>query len=496
MDLYEEAEEQISSQLNRNKDNDQNEKKEKNEDAEQPSRKPLISKAAETELKWLKKIEEAVDMDDLHKIVKGMGVQDITRKIATNVINEISPHYECPNCESIAVDGGPWIYSEDTATYVCPNEIIITADEDYGPCMQEQSPLAFWSRLMGGNTPCQLTFKSKAYRTHFRKIFSNQTADKPEPEPKPIKVEQQLAIINQQLASITMQKAITGATDDEIRILKLTQSIYEIAQQLKATNDRYQNKIANLEHDHKRMTNITAAPTTATPNQQTPTGRMSYSKAARHATEYVEQLPRDNQQEAAAKLLTTGRHPQNNRSVTNKPPVAIRMNKIGTLNDIADITNDHLRNKVQQMRFVNVKGLSRLPYGDIRRLLRTFLIDTATIANIRASTNNTYEFLMYNIEAAEAIKEVFTKNMKGVEVLEEDYAFWKTTNNLDEDTANRIAIHNIARNAAQHHDLAITTALQFRLPPNLRAAFSEELGNYKEGIRKDKEAAATTKHQQ
>jgi hypothetical protein len=163
------------------------------------------------------------------------------------------------------------------------------------------------------------------------------------------------------------------------------------------------------------------------PHQQA--AKMSYSKAARSAsccaTEYVEQLPITKQQTAAAKLLTSGRHPENNRPVTSKPPIAKRLNNIGDLETVEDIKNDNLRNRVTKMKWLYIQGLSRLPFGEIRRLLRTFVFDTANIANIRNIASNIHEFVLYSPEAADTLKEIFTKNITNTTILPDDYAFWK-----------------------------------------------------------------------
>jgi hypothetical protein len=66
---------------------------------------------------------------------------------------------------------------------------------------------------------------------------------------------------------------------------------------------------------------------------------------------------------------------------------------------------------------------------------------------------------------------------------------------MEPEAAQQIAIHNLAKSASRNHDLAIGTAFPFRLPPELRAIFQEELEKFQDGQQHDKENTANNNKQ-
>jgi hypothetical protein len=163
----------------------------------------------------------------------------------------------------------------------------------------------------------------------------------------------------------------------------------------------------------------------------------------------IEQLPIAKPQNAAAQLLTFGRHPENNRPVTSKPPRAQRITNMGAMESTKDIKNVNLRNKVEKMQWIYVQDLSRLTFGEICRLLRTFVFHTANIANIRNVAANIHEFVLYSLEAMEALVEIFKANIPNTTLLPEDYKFWEPINSsMPKETAQQIALNNLAKSAS------------------------------------------------
>jgi hypothetical protein len=294
---------------------------------------------------------------------------------------------------------------------------------------------------------------------------------------------------------ISLESNIKGTTAKERQILQITQAMYELTMDLKSEANKKQKRIVTLEKENDRLRSITTA-SEETKNQQKQKQqpqRMSDSKAARNATEYIEQLPVNKRPEAAAQLLTSGRHPANNRPVTAKPPMAQRLTAINSLTDANEILNDNFRNKILRMKWINVKGISRLPFGEIRRLFRNLSFDTAYIANIRSISNNMHEFILYDQDQADAFKEIVKNRLTNASLEDDNYKFWEANSpNMDDATATKIAIQNLARNASQHQDMAIGTAFQFRLPLALRPAYIEELAKFQDGQRKDKETPIAT----
>ncbi|KAI9204129.1 uncharacterized protein BJ171DRAFT_507723 [Polychytrium aggregatum] len=132
---------------------------------------------------------------------------------------------------------------------------------------------------------------------------------------------------------------------------------------------------------------------------------MSYSEALKaniaKATEHVQSLSGNEKMAECGRILTTGRVP--NRELKIVPSATKRPAWISGHINNSSITNEPLREKVNRMEWVYVKGIQRLPYGLVRKTFQSIGIPSREIADISFPENNVIEILIRDAAKKEEI---------------------------------------------------------------------------------------------
>ncbi|KAJ3115818.1 hypothetical protein HK098_006840, partial [Nowakowskiella sp. JEL0407] len=119
--------------------------------------------------------------------------------------------------------------------------------------------------------------------------------------------------------------------------------------------------------------------------KMTDTGTRKYSDVAKAAVKELRELEGPEKVEAARKILMEKKHPRTNRSFdvnrASRTPASIK--------STADIRNEKLKEKVEGVEWIYIKGIQRQRYGIIWQTLRDVGVNTGWIASI--------SFISYNI---------------------------------------------------------------------------------------------------
>ncbi|KAJ3099360.1 hypothetical protein HDU96_010727 [Phlyctochytrium bullatum] len=195
------------------------------------------------------------------------------------------------------------------------------------------------------------------------------------------------------------------------------------------------------------------------------------NKVAKQAFAGVVALPAEKQPSAIATLLKTGRCTEANVSISPRDPPAKRA-PLTHINDISDVKNAGLKDRVQQLTTVQLQGIKPMAISGLRNMIAQAAgIEPNAIVYIRRAGRNV-ELCLASPEAAAKVRRWFVREDVGPAPPHSDA--YSPYDGEDSKTQESI-VKSLAMEAAQAREMAVILKLYLQTPTPLREAFRKEL---------------------